>query len=73
MTTFNSKIKTHSIGILCDTAGDHNFYFLNASEADMQEMFMEYCRDMVDDSLMEHRSRQFRKILIMIGIFITAR
>ena len=35
MTTFNSKIKTHSIGILCDTAGDHNFYFLNASEADM--------------------------------------
>lgn len=59
MTTSNSKIKTHSIGILCDTAEDHNFYFLNASEADMQEMFMEYCRDMVDDSLME---RQFEMI-----------
>lgn len=59
MTTSNSNIKTHSIGILCDTVGDHNFYFLNASEADMQEMFMEYCRDMVDDSLME---RQFETI-----------
>lgn len=59
MITSNSNIKTHSIGILCDTAGDHNFYFMNASEADMQEMFMEYCRDMVDDSLME---RQFEMI-----------
>jgi hypothetical protein len=61
MTTSNSKIKTHSIGILCDTAGDHNFYFLNASEADMQEMFMEYCRDMVDDSLMEHQFEVIQK------------
>lgn len=59
MTTSNSNVKIHSIGVLCDTAEDHNFYFLNASEADMQEMFMEYCRDMVDDSLME---RQFETI-----------
>ena len=61
MTTFNSKIKTHSIGILYDTAEDHNFYFLNASEADMQEMFMEYCRDIVDDSLMEHQFEAIQK------------
>lgn len=61
MTTSNSKIKTHSIGILCDTVKDHNFYFLNASEADMQEMFMEYCRDMVDDSLMEHQFEAIQK------------
>ena len=61
MTTSNSKIKTHSIGILCDMAGDYNFYFLNASEADMQEMFMEYCRDMVDDSLMEHQFEAIQK------------
>lgn len=39
----------------------YNFYFLNASEADMQEMFMEYCRDMVDDSLMEHQFETIQK------------
>lgn len=61
MTTSNSNIKIHSIGILCDTAGDYNFYFLNALEADMQEMFMEYCRDMVDDSLMEHQFEAIQK------------
>ncbi len=27
----------------------------------MQEMFMEYCRDMVDDSLMEHQFETIQK------------
>lgn len=61
MTTSNSKIKTHSVGVLHDCIADNTFYFLNASEADMEEMFMEYCREMVDDSLMEYQFETIQK------------
>ena len=59
MFNLEPTVRTRSIGILYDASSDESFYFLDASEADMQELFMEYCRERVDDSLME---LQFEKI-----------
>ena len=59
MFNLEPTVRTRSIGVLYDASSDESFYFLGASEADMQEFFMEYCREMVNDSLME---LQFEKI-----------
>ena len=59
MFNLEPTVRTRSIGVLYDASSDESFYFLDASEADMQEFFMEYCREKVDDSLME---LQFKKI-----------
>ena len=59
MFNLEPTVRTRSIGVLYDASSDESFYFLDASEADMQELFMEYCREMVNDSLME---LQFKEI-----------
>ena len=59
MFNLEPTVRTRSIGVLYDASSDESFYFLDASEADMQELFMEYCHARVDDSLME---LQFEKI-----------
>lgn len=61
MFNLEPTIRTRSIGVLYDASSDESFYFLGASEADMQELLMEYCRDMVDDSLMELQFEQIQR------------
>ena len=52
MFNLEPTVRTRSIGVLYDASSDESFYFLDASQADMHELFMEYCREMVNDSLM---------------------